>query len=105
MLMLWTLTTHHSAWANANLLLFNPLAFLLLPTAWGTHNHAPNRFASIVLILQLLALLLAILMHLIPGAIQQNQPWTLFSLPCWLALSCSLRASAPSFSPPRLDNA
>jgi hypothetical protein len=92
MLILWTLTTHHSAWANANLLLFNPLAFLLIRSLWRTRrNIAPSRFANSVLALQLIALLIALLMHLVPGVVQQNQPWILFALPCWLTLAWSLR--------------
>ena len=92
MLVLWTLTAHHSAWANANLLLFNPLAFLLLRAAWqARRNIAPSRLANGALMLQLIALLLALLMHLLPGVVQQNQPWILFALPCWLALAWTLR--------------
>jgi hypothetical protein len=92
MLILWTLTAHHSAWANANLLLFNPLAFILLRTLWRTRsNMVPSRFANYALLLQLIALLLALLMHLLPGVVQQNQPWIMFALPCWLALAWSLR--------------
>ncbi|HEY8682628.1 MAG TPA: DUF4105 domain-containing protein [Rhodanobacter sp.] len=91
---LWTLTTHHSAWANANLLLFNPLALLLLPTIWrARRNCAPSRFIDGLIMLQLVAVLIAVLLHLLPGAVQQNQPWLLFALPCWLALAWSLRQS------------
>jgi hypothetical protein len=89
---LWTLTTHHSAWANANLLLFNPLAWLLLPTLWRTRRgFAASRFVDGVIVLQLLALLASLALHLLPGTVQQNQPWLLFALPCWLALAWSLR--------------
>ena len=92
LLVLWTLTTHHSAWANANLLLFNPLAFLLLPTLWRARRGlAASRFIDGVLALQLIAALIAILLHLLPGTVQQNQPWLLLALPCWLALAWSLR--------------
>lgn len=92
MLTLWTLTAHHSAWANANLLLFNPLAFLLLRATWrARRNIATSRLANGGLLLQLIALLLALLMHLLPGIVQQNQPWILFALPCWLALAWTLR--------------
>lgn len=92
LLTLWTLTTHHSAWANANLLLFNPLAFLLLPTLWRSRRgFAASRFMDGVIALQLLAIMTAVLLHLLPGTVQQNQPWLLFALPCWLALAWSLR--------------
>lgn len=92
LLALWTLTTHHSAWANANLLLFNPLAFLLLPTLWRSRRgFAASRFIDGVIGLQLLACMIAVLLHLLPGTVQQNQPWLLFALPCWLVLAWSLR--------------
>jgi hypothetical protein len=95
LLALWTLTTHHSAWANANLLLFNPLAFVLLPTLWRARRGlAAARFIDGVIALQLLAGLAAVLLHLMPGTVQQNQPWLLFALPCWLALAWSLRRTS-----------
>ena len=89
LLALWTLTTHHSAWANANLLLFNPLAFALLPALW--RKASPGRVADTLIVLQLLALLAAVLLHLLPGTVQQNQPWILFAMPVWLALAWGLR--------------
>jgi hypothetical protein len=89
---LWTLTIHHSAWANANLFFFNPLAFMLLPLAWRARRGiAPSRRMDLLLLLQLLAMLIALSLHLLPGVVQQNQPWLLFALPCWLALAWSLR--------------
>ena len=92
LLILWTLTTHHSAWANANLLLFNPLAWLLLPALWRARRGWPaTRLANAVIALQLAAMLAAVLLHLASGVVQQNQPWLLFALPCWLALAWCLR--------------
>jgi hypothetical protein len=92
LLALWLLTDHRSAWANANLLLFNPLAWLLLPSLWRARRGvAPSRFIDGVIVLQLAAVLVAVLLHLLPGVVQQNQPWLLFALPCWLALAWSLR--------------
>jgi hypothetical protein len=94
LLILWTLTTHHSAWANANLLLFNPLAFLLVAAVWRSRRGSSNsRTTNTLIVLQLLALLVAWLLHLLPGVVQQNQPWLLFAMPCWLALAWSLRRS------------
>ncbi|RDS85311.1 DUF4105 domain-containing protein [Dyella psychrodurans] len=92
MLTLWTLTEHHSAWANANLLLFNPLAFVLIRALWRSRrNLAASRLANATVMLQLIALLVALLFHLLPGVVQQNQPWVLFALPCWLALAWTFR--------------
>ena len=91
---LWTLTTHHAAWANANLLLFNPLAWLMLPSVWRTRRGLrPSRFIDGVIVLQLLAIMAAALLHLLPGTVQQNQPWLLFALPVWIALSWTMRRS------------
>ncbi len=94
LLVLWTLTTHRAAWANANLLLFNPLAWLLLPTLWRTRRGLrASRFSNAVIVLQLLAALAAVALHLIPGTVQQNQPWLLLALPIWIALAWTLRRS------------
>lgn len=92
LLMLWTLTSHHSAWANANVLLFNPLAWLLLPAVWHTRcGLRPSRFIDGVIVLQLVAVLVAVALHGLPGTVQQNQPWLLFALPIWIALAWTLR--------------
>jgi hypothetical protein len=92
LLVLWTFTTHHSAWANANLFLFNPLAFLLLRALWRSRRDVQaSRFTDSLIVLQLLAVLAAVLRHLLPGLVQQNQPWLLFALPCWLALAWAIR--------------
>jgi hypothetical protein len=94
LLVLWTLTTHHSAWANANLLLFNPLAFLLIAAVWrARRGAATSRRVDILMVVQLLGILAAILLHLLSGVVQQNQPWLLFALPCWLAFAWCLRRS------------
>ncbi|MEO7067454.1 MAG: DUF4105 domain-containing protein [Rhodanobacter sp.] len=91
---LWALTDHHAAWANANLWLFNPAAFLLLPTVWRSRRGlAASRFIDIVLLLQLVAGMVALLLHLLPGVTQQNQPWLLLALPIWLALAWTCRKS------------
>lgn len=92
LLVLWTLTAHHSAWANANLLLFNPLAWLLLPSLWRARRGiTPSRFIDGVIAVQLLATIVAVMLHLLPGVVQQNQPWLLFALPIWLMLAWRLR--------------
>jgi hypothetical protein len=94
LLILWTLTTHHSAWANANLLLFNPLAFLLVATIWRSRRGAvDSRMANALIVIQLVAVLVAWALHLLPGVVQQNQPWLLFAMPCWLALAWCMRTN------------
>ncbi|HEV2620728.1 MAG TPA: DUF4105 domain-containing protein [Frateuria sp.] len=92
LLVLWLLTTHHAAWANANLLLFNPLALALLPSAWRARRGPPtSQLANAIMAIQLLALLAAALLHMLPGTVQQNQPWLLFAMPIWVAMAWSLR--------------
>jgi hypothetical protein len=59
---------------------------------WRSRRGAPaSRLADGLIVLQLLAVLAAILLHLLPGIVQQNQPWLLFALPCWLALAWTIR--------------
>jgi hypothetical protein len=95
LLILWTLTTHHSAWANANLLVFNPLAFLLVAAVWRSRRGSVSSgVANALIVLQLVAVLVAWLLHLLPGVVQQNQPWLLFAMPCWPALAWCLRRGA-----------
>jgi hypothetical protein len=67
---------------------------VLLRPLWRARRDIPlSRFANSALLLQLIALLIALLFHLMPGVVQQNQPWILFALPCWLALAWTLRQS------------
>ena len=53
-----------------------------------THVHGWNQ--SLLLILIALHVV-AVLLHLLPGTVQQNQAWLLFALPCWLSLAWCLR--------------
>ncbi len=93
LLALWAFTMHHAAWENANLLLFNPLAFAMPATAWRTrHGTAGGQLARALAALQLGAVLLAALLHALPGTTQQNLPWLLFAIPAWAALANGLRA-------------
>ena len=55
------------------------------------HRIGLSRLANSTLLIQLIALLVALALHLLPGVAQQNQPWILFALPCWLALAWTLR--------------
>jgi hypothetical protein len=84
---LWAFTAHRSAWANENLLLFNPLALLLLPAVWRA--HVP-RFTRGLVVLMAAAALFALLAKILPGFDQRNLPWIAFALPPWLALLYAL---------------
>jgi Domain of unknown function (DUF4105) len=88
LLALWTLTTHYAAWANANLLVFNPLAFAMIGAVWRSRNGAGgSRFLRALLAIQVGAALVALLIHFLSGRSQQNLPWLLFAVPIWLAIS------------------
>jgi len=91
LLALWTLTTHYAAWNNANLLVFNPLAFAMVGGAWRTRNGSDvSRLARSLAGLQVGAVLLGVLLHALPGVTQQNLPWLLFAIPVWLAIAMGL---------------
>lgn len=91
LLALWTLTMHRAAWANANLLVFNPLAFALPAALWRTRRGGGRAGAARLLVrLQLAAALVAVLLHAFPGTVQQNQPWLAFAIPVWLAIALDL---------------
>jgi hypothetical protein len=83
---LWGLTLHRSAWANANLLLMNPLAFGLIPAVWKGFGPKSRALTWLLLGLAIVALLL----HLIPGYTQRNLPWIGFALPIWAALTFAM---------------
>ena len=88
MLVLWFATAHRAAWANENLWLFNPLAWLLIPVLLRVrkpHATCPRSGVAIAVLPTLLSLF-ALLSKLTPAFPQQNLPWILFALPAWLGL-------------------
>ncbi|HET7266726.1 MAG TPA: DUF4105 domain-containing protein [Oleiagrimonas sp.] len=87
MAVLWAFTAHHSAWANENLLLFNPLALALIASVW---RRTPSRMARSLVLLLLAAAVFALLAKVLPGFVQRNLPWICFGLPPWLALTHAL---------------
>ena len=90
---LWTLTAHHGAWANGNLLVFNPVALAMLGAAWGTRrNMRAGSLVRWLSVCQLGAALLALLFHFLGVIPQQNLPWLLFATPVWLAIAFGLFA-------------
>lgn len=83
MLALWTLTAHVAGWANANLLLFNPLAFLLLAAVWRQRvSRRAHAVAWVIVVLSALALA----GNFTQVLEQRNLPWILLALPVWLAV-------------------
>jgi hypothetical protein len=87
----WTLTIHYAAWENANLLVFNPVAFALVGAAWRSRDgNDGGRLIRILVGLQVGGVLIAILLHFLPGSAQRNLPWLLFAIPVWLAIAAGL---------------
>jgi hypothetical protein len=84
---LWLLTTHQSAWANENLLLFSPLALLLLPAAFRTR---PGRFTVAVAWTVAALAGVALFVKVLPAFRQANLEWIALWLPVHLALAWSL---------------
>jgi hypothetical protein len=92
MLVLWFGTAHRAAWANENLWLFNPLAWLLIPALLRVRRHGAtvSRFGFAIAALMALLALFALVSKLMPAFPQQNLPWILFALPGWLGLAGGL---------------
>mgnify|MGYP004705177753 FL=1 len=88
---LWGLTGHYAAWYNANLLLFNPLAWLWLLPLWRPASRTSGRLKTWLPPLQLAALLLALALHLTGASSQRNGHWLGFAIPVWMALILILR--------------
>lgn len=98
MLFLWLGTEHRFAWANENLLLFNPLCLLLLPGAWAiAGGNAPGRVFRIVLALVAAAAAAAFVLKWVLLFSQANQAWIALLMPLHVALWVSMRQwSRPS---------
>ena len=88
MAILWGATAHRSAWANQNLLLFDPLALLLIaPLLRSARRDArASRFAFVLASLMALAAIIALIVNLTGWLPQQNLPWILLALPIWSGL-------------------
>ena len=101
MLVLWFGTAHRAAWANENLWLFNPLAWLLVPALLRVRRPgaASTRFGIAIAALMTLLSIFALISKLLPGFPQHNLPWILFALPAWLGLSCGLWMMRRAFHP------
>ncbi len=92
MVFLWGFTAHRFAWANHNLLLFNPLCLLLLPGAWRIARGRPagiwfGRWLTVVMLGTIVALFLLWL----PVTPQRNAHWIALLLPIHAGLWLGLR--------------
>ena len=88
---LWVGTEHRFAWANANLLLFDPLCLLLVPGGWtiARGRKASPRF-RIMLAVVAIAAVVALPLQLLPQP-QAQATWIALLLPLHLALFAALR--------------
>lgn len=93
---LWAFTDHQSAWRNENLLLFNPLCLLLLPTwlAAFRRDWQPSQRVQSLLWAVLLCAAVALFCKVLPSFVQANLHWILLVLPIHLALARSARIAA-----------
>ena len=89
LLFLWLGTEHRSAWANENLLLFNPLCLLLIPAWWRARRAHWSGLTSARIIAVLVAILagLALFVKILPWFPQANLPWILLLLPVHAVLA------------------
>ncbi|HET6912513.1 MAG TPA: DUF4105 domain-containing protein [Rhodanobacteraceae bacterium] len=92
MTILWAFTAHRSAWANQNLLLFDPLALLLIVPLLRTarRDARASRFALTLTALMTLAAIAALIVNLAGWLPQRNLPWILLALPIWIGLLSGL---------------
>jgi hypothetical protein len=92
LLFIWMGTVHHAGWGNENLLLFDPLALLLIPGAWRLAGGRPpgawfRRLLAVVAAFAVAALLLKWVLLFS----QVNEPWIALLLPLHLAFFAGLR--------------
>ena len=102
---LWTVTTHYVAWNNANLLIFNPLAFFMIRPIWRSPiRNEGNRLLRTVVAIQVCLALVGLLLYVLMANAQQNLPWLLFAIPVWLAIALALwRPAVTGRSAPALN--
>lgn len=85
---LWGFSEHQAAWANRNLLLLNPLALLLIPSAWTLLRGRQTRRRFSVMLWTLAAIAtLSLPVHWLSLQAQFNTQWIVLLLPIHLALA------------------
>ena len=97
LLLLWTSTDHRAAWANENLLLFDPLCLLLLPAAFAwLRGREPGRSMRAIGTVVAIVAALALFAKTLPAFRQSNLEWILLWLPVHAALAWGLRRGGSS---------
>lgn len=88
LLFLWLGTAHVMAWANHNLFLLNPLAWLALPGAWRMlRGRAPGRWAARSTQLIALCAVAGLLVRWVGAQPQANLHWIALLLPIHAAVA------------------
>lgn len=94
LLFLWWGTAHRFAWANHNLFLLSPLAWMLIPGGMRLlFGRAPGRWFNGVLLLTAALAVVGLFAHWLPLAPQRNAHWIALLLPIHLGLLAGLRRS------------
>lgn len=88
LVILWACTAHHAAWGNQNLLLFDPLALLLVPGLWRLRRASAisGRFLTTLASVAGVLALFALVGKALGLPYQHNLAWIAFALPLWFAL-------------------
>jgi hypothetical protein len=96
LLFLWLGTEHVSAWRNANVLLFNPLCVLLIPSAWRAlrGRTIATPFARRIALAIVVCAFVASSLRLTVTTPQAIYGWTLAWLPIHLAVLLVMRHDA-----------
>ena len=88
LLFLWGFTEHHAAWANRNLLLFNPLCLLLIVGAVTLlRKRTPAAWFRWLLLIVATAAASAWMVLWLSTSPQVNQAWVALLLPVHAALA------------------
>ncbi|HEX7324359.1 MAG TPA: DUF4105 domain-containing protein [Rhodanobacteraceae bacterium] len=97
LLVLWFATAQRAAFANENLWLFNPLAWLLIPGLLRLRRRGASvgRVTFWLACLGTALTLLGAILKLTPLGPQQNLPWILFAVPAWCGLLAGLWLMRP----------
>lgn len=97
LLFLWLGTAHVMAWANHNLFLLNPLAWLALPGAWRMlRGRAPGRWAARVAQLIALCAVAGLLVRWVIAQPQANLHWIALLLPVYAAVAWTVARKPPA---------
>jgi hypothetical protein len=88
LLFLWFGTAHVMGWANHNLFLLNPLAWLALPGAWHLlRGRVPGRWAAAITLLIALCAGAGLLLRWVSAQPQANMHWIALLLPVHVAIA------------------